>query len=120
MTSFDQFVPAPNGRFDGITRPYTADDVQRLRGSFVPDHSLARRGALKLWERMKNDPAPVRALGAVRVLSAETLSDDDITAKNTLDLPERVGLRQNPSAVASGEEVTVTLPPVSWTALSLG
>ena len=64
MTSFDQFVPAPNGRFDGITRPYGPEEVARLRGSFVPDHSLARRGALKLWERLKQ-PDPVRALGAV-------------------------------------------------------
>ena len=82
------------------------------------------RTAVFLVNRSRHEPAEVtidvRALGAVRVLSAETLSDDDITAKNTLDLPERVGLRQNPSAVASGEEVTVTLPPVSWTALSLG
>ena len=53
MTSFDQYVPAPLGRFDGITRPYGVEDVARLRGSFVPEHSLARRGALKLWERMK-------------------------------------------------------------------
>ena len=64
MTSFDQFVPAPPGRFDGITRPYTPEDVERLRGSFVVDHSLARRGALKLWELLRRDE-PVRALGAV-------------------------------------------------------
>ena len=64
MTSFDQYIPAPPGRFDGIDRPYSADDVERLRGSFVPDHSLARRGALKLWELLKRDE-PVRALGAV-------------------------------------------------------
>ncbi|MGI8932077.1 MAG: isocitrate lyase [Sphingomicrobium sp.] len=64
MTSFDQFVPAPPGRFDGITRPYSPEDVARLRGSFVIDHSLARRGALKLWELLRRDE-PVRALGAV-------------------------------------------------------
>ena len=64
MTSFDQFVPAPPGRFDGIERPYGAADVARLRGSFVPDHSLARRGALRLWELLSRDE-PVRALGAV-------------------------------------------------------
>ncbi|HVF37778.1 MAG TPA: isocitrate lyase [Sphingomicrobium sp.] len=64
MTSFDQFVPAPATRFDGIERPYGPADVERLRGSFVPDHSLARRGALRLWELLKRDE-PVRALGAV-------------------------------------------------------
>ena len=64
MSEFDRFVAAPPGRFDGISRPYGASEVERLRGSFVPDHSLARRGALKLWERLKQDE-PVRALGAV-------------------------------------------------------
>ena len=64
MSQFDRFVAAPPGRFDGIARPYGAEEVERLRGSFVPDHSLARRGALKLWERLKQDE-PVRALGAV-------------------------------------------------------
>jgi isocitrate lyase len=64
MTSFDQCVVAPPGRFDGIERPYSPDDVLRLRGSVAIEHSLARRGALKLWERLKRDE-PVRALGAV-------------------------------------------------------
>jgi isocitrate lyase len=64
MTSFDQVVIAPQGRFDGIERPYSAEDVIRLRGSVPIEHSLARRGALKLWELLKRD-APVRALGAV-------------------------------------------------------
>ncbi|MEO7601942.1 MAG: isocitrate lyase [Sphingomicrobium sp.] len=64
MSEFDRLVAAPAGRFDGITRPYAAGEVDRLRGSFVPECSLARRGALKLWERLKHDE-PVRALGAV-------------------------------------------------------
>jgi isocitrate lyase len=64
MTSFDDLVPAPPGRFDGITRTYSADDVLRLRGSIPVEHSLARRGSLKLWELLKRDE-PVRALGAV-------------------------------------------------------
>jgi isocitrate lyase len=64
MTSFDQCVIAPPGRFDGIERPYSPDDVLRLRGSVPIEHSLARRGALKLWELLKQDE-PIRALGAV-------------------------------------------------------
>ncbi len=64
MSEFDRLVAAPAGRFDGITRPYAPAEVDRLRGSFVPECSLARRGALKLWERLKQDE-PVRALGAV-------------------------------------------------------
>jgi isocitrate lyase len=64
MTSFDQLIPAPPGRFDGIERPYAAEDVLRLRGSIPIEHSLARRGALRLWELLKREE-PVRALGAV-------------------------------------------------------
>ena len=64
MTSFDRHVPAPVGRFDGIERPYTAADVERLRGSVPVEHSLARRGALRLWELL-HQQEPVRALGAV-------------------------------------------------------
>ena len=64
MASFDQFVPAPLGRFAGIERPYSAADVLRLRGSIPIEHSLARRGALRLWELLHEDE-PVRALGAL-------------------------------------------------------
>jgi isocitrate lyase len=64
MTSFDQLVPAPAGRFDGIARGYGPDEVAALRGSVVIEHSLARRGANRLWELLHRD-APVRALGAV-------------------------------------------------------
>jgi alpha-N-arabinofuranosidase len=62
----------------------------------------------------------IQALAGVRVLDAQTLSDEDVYAKNTLDAQERVGLTANDSAVIEGGTLTVTLPPVSWTALSLG
>jgi len=64
MTSFDECVPAPPGRFEGIDRPYTAEDVLRLRGSIPVEHTLARRGALRLWQLLREEE-PVRALGAV-------------------------------------------------------
>ena len=64
MTSFDGCVVAPPGRFDGIERPYSIEDVLKLRGSIPIEHTLARRGALKLWELLKQDE-PVRALGAL-------------------------------------------------------
>ena len=64
MTSFDQVISAPTGRFDGVARPYSAEDVLKLRGSFPIEHTLARRGALRLWELLKQE-APVRALGAM-------------------------------------------------------
>jgi isocitrate lyase len=64
MATFDQFVPAPPGRFDGIERPYTPEDVDRLRGSVPIEHTLARRGALKLWQLLHRQET-VRALGAL-------------------------------------------------------
>jgi len=62
----------------------------------------------------------ITTLGAVAVLSAQTLADADVTAKNTLEQPDRVALAGNASATASGGVVTVTLPAVSWTAIELG
>ena len=62
----------------------------------------------------------IGTLGGVAVLSAQTLSDSDIGARNTLADPERVGLADNGSAAVAGGTVTVTLPAVSWTAIELG
>jgi isocitrate lyase len=64
MRDFGQVVAAPEGRFEGIERPYEVEDVLKLRGSIPIEHTLARRGALKLWELLKQDE-PVRALGAL-------------------------------------------------------
>lgn len=63
-TTFEDLVPAPKGRFDGIVRPYAPADVERLRGSFPIEHSLARRGALKLWELLQTEPY-INSLGAM-------------------------------------------------------
>ncbi|MET4157217.1 alpha-L-arabinofuranosidase [Agromyces sp. PvR057] len=62
----------------------------------------------------------VSGLGEVSVLESHTLSDDDVYAKNTLEQPERVAPRANDSVAIDGGELTITLPPVSWSALSLG
>jgi len=51
-------------RFEGIKRPYTAEDVARLRGSVRIEQTLARMGAERLWELMHERPF-VRALGAL-------------------------------------------------------
>jgi isocitrate lyase len=64
MSDFGQVVAAPDGRFDGINRPYSVEDVLKLRGSIPIEHTLARRGALRLWELL-NEDEPVRALGAL-------------------------------------------------------
>jgi isocitrate lyase len=51
-------------RWQGLERSYTAADVVRLRGSVVPEHTIARRGAERLWELLQREE-PVRALGAL-------------------------------------------------------
>jgi isocitrate lyase len=51
-------------RWKGVERPYTAEDVLRLRGSIHIEHTLARMGAERLWELLQNEPY-VKALGAV-------------------------------------------------------
>lgn len=51
-------------RWKGITRPYTAEDVIRLRGSIDIEHTLARRGAEKLWKSLHTEDY-INALGAL-------------------------------------------------------
>ena len=51
-------------RWSGIERTYTAEDVVRLRGSVVEEHTLARLGAERLWQLIRAEQ-PVRALGAL-------------------------------------------------------
>lgn len=53
-----------NPRWTGIKRPYTAEDVLKLRGKVLVEHSLARLGANKLWRRLNNQ-SYVAALGAL-------------------------------------------------------
>ena len=64
MTTFADLVPSPAGRFDGIERPYSPEDVLRLRGSVPVTHTLAERGANRLWELLHSEPY-INALGAV-------------------------------------------------------
>ena len=51
-------------RWAGITRPYSAQDVERLRGSLHIEHTLARQGAERLWDLLQSD-SYVPALGAM-------------------------------------------------------
>ena len=55
---------AENTRWQGVTRDYTAADVVRLRGSVQIEHTLARRGAEKLW-KLVNEEDYINCLGAV-------------------------------------------------------
>ncbi|MBI5543919.1 MAG: isocitrate lyase, partial [Deltaproteobacteria bacterium] len=51
-------------RWDGIRRSYTVAEVEKLRGTVQIEHTLARRGALRLWDLLRSRPY-VHALGAL-------------------------------------------------------
>ncbi|MBB5788680.1 isocitrate lyase [Jiangella mangrovi] len=56
---------ATDPRWAGVRRTYTAEDVVRLRGSVREEHTLARRGAERLWAMLHRDDEHVAALGAI-------------------------------------------------------
>jgi isocitrate lyase len=53
-----------NPRWAGVQRPYTAEDVLRLKGTVPIEYSLARAGAERFWQLVNSEPY-VHALGAV-------------------------------------------------------
>ena len=55
---------AKEARWNAILRTYEAEDVVRLRGSVVPEHTIARVGAERLWQLLTNGEY-VAALGAL-------------------------------------------------------
>ncbi|GAB3658071.1 isocitrate lyase [Glycomyces tarimensis] len=59
---------AADPRWEHVVRDYTSADVVKLRGRVTEEHTLARRGAEKLWKRLTNDAATggyTHALGAL-------------------------------------------------------
>ena len=59
-------------RWKGITRNYTAADVVKLRGSVMIEHTLARRGANRLWEALNKD-SYIRTFGAYTGMQATNM-----------------------------------------------
>src|SRR3712207_5836246 len=55
---------ATDARWAGVKRPYTADEVVRLRGSVRQEYTLARNGARRLWD-MLSSASLVRTFGAL-------------------------------------------------------
>jgi isocitrate lyase len=53
-----------SARWAGVTRPYTTQDVERLCGSVHIEHTLARQGAVRLWNLLHSE-SYVPALGAM-------------------------------------------------------
>ncbi len=68
VTSITEKTPRKNkgtkDRFAGVVRPYSPEDVLRLRGSVRIEHTLARMGAERLWELLTTEDY-VHALGAM-------------------------------------------------------
>ncbi|MBV8330579.1 MAG: isocitrate lyase, partial [Verrucomicrobia bacterium] len=54
----------PGTRWEGVIRPYTKEEVERLRGTVKIEYSLARQGAERLWKLLQEDEY-VAALGAL-------------------------------------------------------
>lgn len=86
--------------------------------------SEASRSAVFLVNRSIDEALTVTVdvsqLGDIAILESHTLCDEDVYAKNTLEDPERVAIHANDSAAINEGTLTITLPPVSWSALSLG
>ncbi|MDD8058706.1 MULTISPECIES: isocitrate lyase [Shewanella] len=58
---------AENPRWKGVKRPFTAEEVVALRGSIVPENTIAQRGAAKLWDLVNGGAKKgyVNSLGAL-------------------------------------------------------
>jgi len=63
-TFYDLIPSAPKGRYDNVKRNYSVADVEKLRGSFPIEYTLATRGANKLWELLHTTDY-VHSLGAL-------------------------------------------------------
>jgi len=62
--AFETHTRSASGRFAGITRDYTMADVVKLSGSITPEHTLARRGADRLWQLLCDEDY-IHTLGAM-------------------------------------------------------
>src|ERR1700756_4315326 len=63
-TNVSSLVSTDPQRWQGVIRPYAHEDVERLRGSFRIEYTLAGEGAKRLWNLLKTEP-PLTALGAL-------------------------------------------------------
>ncbi|WP_426519422.1 alpha-N-arabinofuranosidase [Diaminobutyricibacter sp. McL0618] len=108
----DTYATDAYGEVDLVDAVATHDEATGTTAVFLVNRSQTEHATVTI---------DLAALGGVSVRDAQTLTDDDIQARNTLDDQTRVGLRPNTSVVVDDATttITITLPPVSWTALSL-
>jgi alpha-N-arabinofuranosidase len=99
------------GTVPSIDAVATLDDQTGGVSIFVVNRSLSDSAELTIDASL---------LGGPSVTAATTLADSDIHATNTAAEPERVVPKDNDSVAQDGDVVAVTLPPVSWTVITLG
>lgn len=85
MTSFEKRAESirkdweTNPRWKSVHRDYTAEEVVRLQGSFTVEQTIARRGALRLWELLGSEDY-VNALGAISGMQAVQMAKAGLKA----------------------------------------
>ena len=105
---------ANNPRWKGVKRGYSAADVVRLRGSLQIEHTLAKRGADKLW-RLINGEAPT----VDQAYAAHTSPDSrpDAAADKILASSDEVRRSDKVAALRATTFVSRTWPPaMKWCA----
>jgi len=106
----DTYDTAVYGEADVVDAVATFDAAGGSAALFVVNRSLTETQTVRV---------DVRDLGVSAVREAVSLWDDDVYAKNTLQDQTRVGLRPTPVATLADGELTLELPPVSWTGIAL-
>ncbi|KOX18087.1 alpha-N-arabinofuranosidase [Nocardiopsis sp. NRRL B-16309] len=101
---------AKYGGVEVVDSAVTHDEETGRTAVFVVNRSVDQPVALTV---------DLRGLTPTAVADALTLADDDAHAANTMDDPDRVVPQPNKSARLDGGRLTVTLPPVSWTVVTL-
>jgi alpha-L-arabinofuranosidase len=105
------------------TYPTAAHGDVPLLDAVATHDAASGRTAIFLVHRGQDGPTTVTVdvagLGVTDVEESRTLADPDLEARNTLHEPDRVVLTANATARLRDAKLTVDLPPVSWTAISL-
>ena len=98
------------GEADGVDAVATYDPTSGEAALFLVNRNQTSAEAVTV---------DLHDLGVADVRESVSLFDDDVYARNTLEAPDRVRLRTNATATLRAGVLTVELPPVSWTAISL-
>jgi alpha-L-arabinofuranosidase len=113
-------LPTSTSKFDSNRSSLSGVPAPR---AVIPTQSLEREVAVFLVNRSQDAPTTVSidvgSLGSFRLGESLTLADDDPTATNTLEHPDRVAPAPNRSVRIEDGVLTVGLPAISWTALQL-